>query len=349
VKVAIVTNNILHYRVPLYSRLSNRLDVTIIHSGKPVGRESGIKEIVLRCNKVGPFSLQTGLLKLGLEQYDAIIYMCDIRWIYSILAFIKYRKRNISIWWGSWRTNKPVVDRLKLFLLSLSDANIFYSIKHRDEFELIGLKLGVSFVANNTVQIDNPIDTSILSKKCSFIHVGSLNYRKRLDVVIRAIARLREEGLGYNFDIVGSGEEEANLKGLVKELALSNFVKFHGRISDEKELTLIYSKSIAAISPGQAGLAVLQSMAFGVPFVTSRNAISGGEKENIVNGKNGILLENVSVESFCTFVRRVHSGEHDLLLMGAEAFVTYRTSASMELMVDAFCDAITFSKMKRNG
>ena len=52
-----------------------------------------------------------------------------------------------------------------------------------------------------------------------------------------------------------------------------------------------YKFAYCSISYGQAGLSVLQAFAFGVPFLTTENAISGGEKHNIENGKNGFLVK----------------------------------------------------------
>ena len=55
---------------------------------------------------------------------------------------------------------------------------------------------------------------------------------------------------------------------------------------------MYYKESIFSISYGQAGLSVLQALGFGVPFITKKNAISGGEKYNIKNGYNGFLIED---------------------------------------------------------
>ena len=62
-------------------------------------------------------------------------------------------------------------------------------------------------------------------------------------------------------------------------------------VIDEGQLATLYANSIASVSFGQAGLAVLQSFANSVPLVTKNGAVSGGEIDNIEHGVNGLLIK----------------------------------------------------------
>jgi hypothetical protein len=78
----------------------------------------------------------------------------------------------------------------------------------------------------------------------------------------------------------------------VIENGLAESVIFHGAIYDEKELSVHFKNALLCISPHQAGLSVAKSMGYGVPFVTYKEAITGGERYHITDGVNGILYEN---------------------------------------------------------
>ena len=77
---------------------------------------------------------------------------------------------------------------------------------------------------------------------------------------------------------------------LANRLGLTDKVVFKGHIDKPDQLKYIYDNAIATVSVGQAGLAVSQSIGFGVPFVTHKDAITGGEIYGVQPGKTGDLL-----------------------------------------------------------
>lgn len=342
--VLIITNSIPHYRIPLYFSLGERVNLTILHSGALVGGKYNFIELTSEKRQFGPFWIQIGLRKLSLESYSAVIYMCDLRWVLSIYSFFKFRKQVPSIWWGGWHTNKVIPDWVRLNLMGRAHANIFYCNRHRDEFVEKGLESGNSFVANNTVYLESATDSSKYLKKKKLIFVGSLNERKRLELVLYAIKQLSSDNIRFDFDIVGSGQCGEDLKQLTGELGISEQIHFHGKIENPSRLALLYADSIAAISPGQAGLSVLQSMAMGVPFITCYGAISGGETDNIVSGVNGMILPNVSVEAIVDLLSEYSRGGVDFLEMGRNAYITYNEEASIDKMVDAFVASTNYKR-----
>ncbi|MGD9606464.1 MAG: glycosyltransferase, partial [Leucobacter sp.] len=69
------------------------------------------------------------------------------------------------------------------------------------------------------------------------LFVGRLTSEKRVDVTLRAIARIVDEhrpaegsALDLRFDIVGGGDQRKHLEHLVERLGLQDRVTFHGRV-----------------------------------------------------------------------------------------------------------------------
>lgn len=340
-RVAIVTNSLIHYRVPFFNRVGEKASVTVFYSHlRAESGNIGFTAIPVSCRKVGPFWLQYGLFGRNLSGFDVVVFMGDLRWIVSLIYFIKIRSKVKVVFWGSWFTGRIVPDFLRIQLARMAYSNIFYSRRHLEEHVKNGVPAQKCFVANNSIHVDLPTDCSQRMKRNKFIFVGSLERRKRLDLVILAIEALKGRGLHFELDIIGSGLCEAELRAMVGRSGLENQIRFLGRIEDSGSLIPLFSDSLAFISPGQAGLSVLQSMAFGVPFVTYRHAISGGEIDNIRNGMNGILLDAPSVDSIVNMALSHISGNIDLLRMGRYAFETYQNQANISVMSDGFLSAI---------
>jgi glycosyltransferase involved in cell wall biosynthesis len=105
-------------------------------------------------------------------------------------------------------------------------------------------------------------------------------------------------------------------------------------------------KAIACISPGQAGLSVLSSMAYGVPFITQKDAITGGEIFNIKNGENGILYEG-AVEQLSELLLDLSTDKEKVQKLSHNAQNYYFRHATMQIMVQGLSGSIEYALSKR--
>src|SRR5690606_30059949 len=148
------------------------------------------------------------------------------------------------------------------------------------------------FIANNTVYNPNPQNLSHLCKT-GFLFVGTLNKRKGLDILLESFKQYLDNNkkvtIKYLY-IIGKGEMYAWIRDFIRNNNLDENVILLGEINDLELKKRYFGKSIVNISPNQAGLSVLESFSFGVPFITMQNAISGGEHLNIIHGYNGYFF-----------------------------------------------------------
>lgn len=105
------------------------------------------------------------------------------------------------------------------------------------------------------------------------VAVGNLNQVKGLDVLLRAFARLREDGrLAAQLTIVGEGQERRALQELAARLRVAEKVTFAGHLDAEGVREALRNASVLAMPSRSEGmpLALLEAMAVGLPIVATR-------------------------------------------------------------------------------
>lgn len=125
------------------------------------------------------------------------------------------------------------------------------------------------------------------------VSVGQLIKRKRMDVLIRAVAQLRDRGVSVRLAILGTGPEEGALRSLAAQLGVDAQVSFLG-YRDDVEAVLRQARVFALVSAWEGvPFALMEAMACGlVPVVTRVGTI----EDWVTSGKSGLLVEVDQVE-----------------------------------------------------
>lgn len=121
-------------------------------------------------------------------------------------------------------------------------------------------------------------------------YVGRLYKAKGVDVLIKAFSQVRQQFSDFRLIIVGGGQEEKNLKKLVSDLEIDQYVTFTGNQSKVKVLET-FKKSYAAVIPSLSegfGFTVIEAMSMKTLAIGSNNT---GIKEIIQHNETGLLFE----------------------------------------------------------
>lgn len=160
------------------------------------------------------------------------------------------------------------------------------------------------FYRRNSDVIYPPVETPAFARasagkqnsKRYYLCVSRLARAKHIDLAIKVCRKLN-----LPLKVVGKGKDEEYLKGLSQG---STNIEFLGEISDE-ELDKVYKSARALIFPSEDeefGIVSVEAQAHGVPVIGLR---SGGLPETIVDGKTGILFDDLTVESLSSAIKKL--------------------------------------------
>ena len=145
--------------------------------------------------------------------------------------------------------------------------------------------------------------------------VGALQKGKRQEDAIKAIFKLRSDGMNIGLDIIGDGDSQYRdyLIKLVEEIKASEYIKFMGYVEDpysymrDDDVLLMCSQSEAF------GRVTVEAMKLGKPVVGAR---SGGTIELIQDGFNGLLYTAGNIIELSEKIRYLYENPDIAAQMG---------------------------------
>jgi glycosyltransferase involved in cell wall biosynthesis len=125
------------------------------------------------------------------------------------------------------------------------------------------------------------------AKEQVVLAVGRLTVFKRFDMVLRAAATIKGEGVAVRWVIVGDGEEEQNLQELASGLGVTDCVELAGRLDDDTLRALFSRAAIVVVTSVNEpfGIVPLEAMAAGAAVICSDR---GGPADTVEDGTTGL-------------------------------------------------------------
>lgn len=348
-KVIILYNNLYHYRIPVWNELGKRCDLTVTYtngSGEvPAGVQCNFKILHLPAKRVlGRITIHRDNIRRLVKDYDAIIAYGDIAWLkFSTLPWFSRNKVvfhtiGVSASYSKGYDQHKGWDKIRNFFYKRASALAFYTDYPIKKYVALGIPREKLFVAPNTVAV-SPIESSV--KKDSILVIGTLYREKGLQLLLDAYSELKGKCTLPILNIIGKGPDYELIKQWIEENEMRDIVFLKGAIFDINEKAKYFATALACISPKQAGLTVLESMGYGVPFVTTKNAITGGELQNVHNGIDGVVMEEDSQLS--EIVMDISANPDKYIAMGVTAKKYYDENRTPKHMADGLWDAIQYA------
>lgn len=190
---------------------------------------------------------------------------------------------------------------------------------------------GVAVVHNG---VDSRLVPGVKAKRPTIVYLGRLKAYKRVDLLVRAIAELRNEIPDVVFRIVGSGDAEPTLRALVKEFDLEDHVVFEGFVSEDRKREVLQGAWVFATASAMEGwgISVIEANACGTPAV---GFDVPGIRESIYDGVSGVLVRDERTLCHTLSSLLLDGPRRMLLSAGAlQRASTFSWEASADRMMD---------------
>ena len=168
--------------------------------------------------------------------------------------------------------------------------------------------------------------------------VGRLSRRKGFDQAIRAVARLRSEGIAVRYVIAGIGEDADYLDGLIAEHRLQGIAHRIGAVEDADlprwlnacDVFAMPNRDINGDTEG-FGMVFIEAAACGKPSLAGA---AGGTGSAVLHGETGLRVDGVSVEAVADGLRSLLTQPAQTLEWGQRALQRVEREFAWERVAD---------------
>ena len=152
----------------------------------------------------------------------------------------------------------------------------------------------------------------------TILYLGRLKRYKGVDLILQAVAHLRDHGTPVRLLIAGKGDHLARLQELQARLGLGDLVKFLGYVPEEEKVRLLQQSWIHVLtSPKEGwGISILEAAACGTPTVASD---SPGLRDAVQDGRTGLLVPHGNVNTLSEALSNLIENEEYRKRMGVTA------------------------------
>ena len=169
-----------------------------------------------------------------------------------------------------------------------------------DQDKIIVINPGMDPVKELNKKSLEKVESLLKIKTPRLITVSRFDKRKNHEKVIMALRNLKQQYPNIVYICIGYGDEEENLKKLVRELDLNSQVMFFKDISDELKNALIAKSNIFVMpsivykkSVEGFGIAYIEAAQHGIPSLGGKD---GGASDAIEHDKTGLICDGNDLE-----------------------------------------------------
>ncbi|WIB67973.1 glycosyltransferase family 4 protein [Curtobacterium sp. MCBD17_035] len=318
-KIVIVQPYVARYRAPLFTELAGRLTAAghdlVIATGAPTGAQRHRRDAfrlsdvqhdqrATRSFDLGPLVVRTVGSRGSWRDADVVVVELAAGSIDSMAALLSRSSRAVGVWGhvgGYVKVDSTATTRVKRWQVQKADRVLAYS----DSGAATAVAWGAK--AERVTALQNTVDTAALRtqvlaergtspeeirsqlglrpRSAVFAYLGGLDAVKRVDLLADTLDVLHHCGADIELVIGGHGDEEHLLRSALER----GQVRLLGYADDHMKARIARVAS-ALVNPGRVGLLAVESMALGLPIITTTGARHAPEFEYLAPGVDSSLV-----------------------------------------------------------
>lgn len=272
--------------------------------------------------------------------------------VVAVLAAVLTRQKVVVTVHGGdvFSLNSPLLRRVKRFALRRADAVVVNSSATRAacldlypgrEYETIPMGVDTERFR------PQPKSAELVSRyglgDFTVLFVGRLTEDKGVGYLLRALHQLKASGATFTALIVGSGDQEVELKEYVAEHGLADVVVFTGWVPSE-QLVDYYNTADVFVGPSivgskgweeALGLVFIEALATGLPVITTR---TGGIGDVVEDGITGFMVDQRSSEQLVDSLTALYEDRELLHRLSRNGRAVVEKRFSWTTVADRYAD-----------
>ncbi len=366
------------YRVPVFRELAARagLDLTIYHGELrevPTARADGFRAVPFKRLPwpLGSEAIGWQPMRLGYltgRDADVLVFNWNMRHTSLVPYLLMARRFGVpTVLWGHGfsKHEKPIRRLLRWNVARLATAVLTYNHGVADTLVASGLARERVFTALNTIDYQPILSQrerwaqrpeqleafrkqhGLRSDAPHLVFVSRLDPNNRVDVLIDAVALLRERMPGIRATIVGGGMDGAALRAHAERRGvLGTSVHMTGPIYDEDVLSAWFLSGDLFVYPSNIGLSIIHALGYGLPVVVGdRVDLHNPEIEALSPGDNGAVFRHNSPEALADLIVSLWKDQPRLARMRVCAAASAREYFTLKRMVDGLDGVIRYAAL----
>jgi glycosyltransferase involved in cell wall biosynthesis len=187
----------------------------------------------------------------------------------------------------------------------------------------------VNYSQFSSSQVENQPSVPIaIGTTINLINIGSFLLKKNQSFLLDIIVEFKKREISVSCFFLGDGPYKKEVQNKASDLDISNQCFFLGNVENVEEYLWQSDVYVHTATYEPLGLVLIEAMAAGLPVISLDG---GGNRDLMINGKNGYLIEKQDTNEFANRILEVFQNKE---------ISDFNTEFAKQFDIDSYCEKL---------